>query len=158
VYGNNAVFTAALEDLGEVFLMDVAANHHVWTSEPVAPPPTGRKGRPSTRPAVPGVSVATLAAERFAAEARELTVRASAKGPLRARFWAERVWQHDAERARQRWLIVREEGDGSRKYSLGNPPADTAWERLAFMQSQRFWMTRSRRWARMVGRGGWFGF
>ena len=38
---------------------------------------------------------------------------------------------------------MREEADGSRKYSLGNPPAATAWERLAFMQAQRFWIERS---------------
>jgi SRSO17 transposase len=143
VYGNNAAFTAALEELGQVFVMDVAANHHVWSSEPVAPPPTGRKGRPGTRPAAPSVPVATFAAERFGKEARELPVRATAKGPLRARFWATRVWQHDGARARERWLCVREEADGSRKYSLGNPPADTTWERLAFMQSQRFWIERA---------------
>jgi hypothetical protein len=38
---------------------------------------------------------------------------------------------------------VREEADGSRKYSLGNPPTDTSWRRLAFMQAQRFWIERS---------------
>jgi SRSO17 transposase len=148
VYGNNAAFTAALEDSGEVFLMDVAANHRVWTSEPRAPQPSAgprRRGRPFTRPDAPGgtSSVESLARERFEEEARELTVRSTAKGPLRARFWAERVWQHDGERARARWLVVREEADGSRKYSLGNPPADTTWERLAFMQAQRFWIERA---------------
>lgn len=39
--------------------------------------------------------------------------------------------------------MVREEAVGSRKYSLGNPPADTSWERLAFMQPQRFWIERA---------------
>jgi SRSO17 transposase len=148
VYGNNAAFTAALEDSGEVFLMDVAANHRVWTNEPRAPQPSAgprRRGRPFTRPAAPGgtVSVEALAAERFGKQARELTVRVTAKGPLRARFWAARVWQHDGERARERWLVVREEADGSRKYSLGNPSPDTKWERLAYMQSQRFWIERA---------------
>lgn len=143
VYGNNAAFTAALEDLGEVFLMDVASNHRVWTSEPLVPAPSGRRGRPFTRPDAPSVPVGALAEERFGKEARELTVRSAAKGPLRARFWAARVWQHDGERARERWLIVREEADGSRKYSLGNPSPDTTRERLAFMQSQRFWIERA---------------
>ena len=145
VYGNNTAFTAALEDMGEVFLMDVAANHQVWTSEPRAPQPTGRRGRPATRPEAPGGprAVEKLAEERFGTLAREVAVRATAKGPLRARLWAARVWQHDGQRPRERWLVVREEADGSRKYSLGNPPADTTWERLAFMQAQRFWIERS---------------
>lgn len=143
VYGNNAAFTAALEDMGEVFLMDVAANHRVWTSEPRVPGASGRRGRPFTRPDAATISVEALAAERFDTQARELTVRSTAKGALRARFWAERVWQHDGQRARERWLVVREEADGSRKYSLGNPSADTTRERLAFMQSQRFWIERA---------------
>jgi SRSO17 transposase len=148
VYGNNAAFTAALEDLGEVFLMDVAANHQVWTSQPRGPQPaTGprRRGRPATRPGAPGgaVTVETLAAKHFEAHAREVTVRATTKGPLRVRVWAARVWQRDGQKARERWLLVREEADGSRKYSLGNPPADTSWERLAFMQAQRFWIERA---------------
>jgi SRSO17 transposase len=148
VYGNNSAFTAALEDLGEVFLMDVAANHRVWTSAPSAPKPvaSGRgRGRPATRPAAPGgpIAVEALAEKHFAAQAREVQVRATTKGALRVRVWAARVWQHDGQKARERWLVVREEADGSRKYSLGNPPADTPWERLAFMQAQRFWIERS---------------
>lgn len=147
VYGNNAVFTAALEDMGEVFLMDVAANHRVWTSEPREPQPAGarRRGRPFTRADAPGgmVAVETLAKEHFEAKAREMSVRATVKGPLRVRVWASRVWLHDGQKPRERWLVVREEADGSRKYSLGNPPANTSWERLAFMQAQRFWIERS---------------
>ncbi len=148
VYGNNTGFTDALEDQGEVFLMDVAANHHVWTREPRAPQPAGgarRRGRPFTRPDAPGgmITVEALANEHFEANAREITIRVTAKGPLRARVWAARVWRHDGQTARERWLVVREEADGSRKYSLGNPPADTTWERLAFMQAQRFWIERS---------------
>lgn len=142
-YGNNTGFTSALEELGEVYLMDVAANHGVWTSEPRTPAPSGRKGRPAKRPDSPPLAVDKLAEKRFEAEARELVVRETAKGPLRVRFWACRVWQHDGLRARERWLCVREEADGSRKYSLGNPPADTTWERLAFMQAQRFWIERA---------------
>jgi SRSO17 transposase len=148
VYGNNDGFTAALEDLGEVFLMDVAANHRVWTGAPRASQPAAgarRRGRPSTRPDAPEgmIAVEALAKAHFAAQAREITVRATAKGPLRVRAWAARVWQHDGARARERWLVVREEADGSRKYSLGNPPAETSWPRLAFMQAQRFWIERS---------------
>ena len=54
VYGNNDVFTAGLEDLGEVFLMDVAASHHAWTSEPKAPEQAGPRGRGRPRPSASG--------------------------------------------------------------------------------------------------------
>ena len=49
VYGNNHAFTAALEDMGEIFLMDVACNARVWENDPspqLPPPSPGRKGRP----------------------------------------------------------------------------------------------------------------
>ncbi len=85
VYGNNDAFTATLEDMGEVFLMDVAANHRVWTSEPRAPQPAGspRRGRPFSRLEAPGgmVAVAALADEHFEQNAREMTVRATPRGP-----------------------------------------------------------------------------
>jgi hypothetical protein len=37
---------------------------------------------------------------------------------------------------------VRAEGDGTFKYSFSNAAAATAWERLAYMQAQRFWIER----------------
>lgn len=152
VYGNNHAFTAALEDLGEFFLMDVASNMRVWTSDPspqLPPPSPGKHGRPRTRAqATAGagktVSVKTLSAQCFTAEAREVTIRDATKGPLRALLWMRSVWVWDGKSAtaRTRLLIVRQEADGTFKYSLSNAPADTPWERLAYMQAQRFWIER----------------
>ena len=44
--------------------------------------------------------------------------------------------------ARTRLLVVRQDADGTGKYSLSNAPPDTPWERLAFMPAQRFWIER----------------
>ena len=44
---------------------------------------------------------------------------------------------------RRRLLVVRQEEDGSFKYSLSNAAEDTAWEHLGYMQAQRFWIERS---------------
>ncbi|AHF93369.1 transposase [Opitutaceae bacterium TAV5] len=124
------------------------AGRFMSTSEPRTPRPAAglrRRGRPATRPeflATP-VAVEALARERFEEQAREVTVRAPTRGSLRVRIWAARVWQWDGKAARARWLVVREEAGGSRKYSLGNPPVETTRERLAFMQAQRFWIERS---------------
>jgi SRSO17 transposase len=152
VYGNNHVFTAALEDLGETFLMDVASNLKVWTSDPgpkVPSPRRGRTGRPRSRAqaaasASEAVAVKALVAANFAAQAREVSIRDATKGPLRARVWVRQVWVWDGEScgARRRLLLVREEGDGTFKYSLSNAAPDTPWERLAYMQAQRFWIER----------------
>ncbi len=152
VYGNNREFTDALEDLGETFLMDVAHNLRVWASDPCPQPPgPPLRGRPATR-ARAGAgnaraqSVAALATAHFEKESRALTLRETTKGPLRVRLWVREVWlwneRHD-QRARRRLLIVRREADGSHKYSLSNAPAETRWERLGFMQGQRFFIERA---------------
>jgi SRSO17 transposase len=151
VYGNNHGFTAALEDLGEVFLMDVASNMRIWASDPGPrpPPEKGKHGRPRTRAqaaagAAKAVSVKTLTAQCFAAEAREVVIRDATKGPLRAPLWVRPIWVWDGKSssARPRRLIVRQEADGTFKYSMSNAAPDTPWERLAYMQAQRFWIER----------------
>ena len=151
IYGNNLPFTAGLEDLGEIFLMDVASNLKVWTEAPhpqKPPEASGQRGRPRTRAQsglrAEAVKIETLTAKRFAAEAREVSIREATKGPLRARVWVCPIWlwHHDWPQARRRLLVVRQELDGAFKYSLTNAAADTAWERLAYMQAQRFWIER----------------
>ena len=166
VYGNNRELTDALDDLGETYLMDVAINLQVWDADPcpqppatppVRPstdlhdsPPPPRRGRPATRAkasaGAQSLSVSELAARHFEKENRQLTLRETTKGPLRARLWVRPVWLWDARRetrARARLLIVRREADGSHKYSLSNAPAGTAWTRLGTMQCQRFFIERA---------------
>lgn len=152
VYGNNHAFTAALDDMGEVFLMDVASNLKVWPNDPGPRwprPKPGKNGRPRSRAqttlrGAKAVSVQRLTAKCFAAEARDVAIRDATKGPVHAPLWVRPVWVWDGHSpaARPRLLIVRQEADGSFKYSLSNAPADTTWERLAYMQAQRFWIER----------------
>ena len=151
-YGSNHAFTNALEDMGETFLMDVACKLRVWENDPgprLPPPKPGRKGHPRKRDqAVPStakaVRVDVLTIRNFATAAREVTIRDATKGPLHAKVWVRPVWVWDGKSAaaRQRLLIVRQEADGTFKYALSNAAADTPWERLAFMQAQRFWIER----------------
>ena len=74
-----------------------------------------------------------------------ITLGESTRGPLRARIWAMKVWQWEPsdERARPRWLVVRQEQDGTFKFSLSNAPATVTWERLGYMQTQRYWIERA---------------
>jgi SRSO17 transposase len=151
VYGNNHAFTAALEDSNEVFLLDVASNMRVWEENPAPQLPSPREdrnGRPRTRvqalSGVEAVSVKALTSRCFEAESRAVAIRDATKGQLHAPLWVRPIWVWDGESAaaRRRLLIVRQEADGSFKYSMSNAPANTAWERLAYMQAQRFWIER----------------
>lgn len=156
VYGNTQELCAQLEDLGEIFLMDVACNTRVWTAHPwpaapaAAEPPLPR-GRPrsavrSTMPEAREVKIQDLVKEQFESGSREVKLRDSTQGVLHARIWVREVWLWDrksASQVRRRLLVVRQEGDGSFKYSLGNAAAETAWQRLAFIQAQRYWIEQS---------------
>jgi SRSO17 transposase len=149
VYGANQPLTDALEDLGEIFLMDVCSVLRLYESDPsVQRPKMGRPAKgaaPAPQPAVRMQTVAQWAQEGFATESRWITLRETTRGKLRARLWVKALWQWDksSASARPRLLIVRQEEDGSFKYSLSNCPEDTTWERLGYMQAQRFWIERS---------------
>lgn len=150
LYGSNAAFLNALEDMGEKFMADVSKVTKVWTSRPrleslgKTGPQGGRpRKHPKLREDNPArcLSVETLVAELFEAGSRELSYRQGAKGKLWTRFWAGAVWcwEQDWPQPRRRMLVVRQEADESFKYSLSNVP-ELSWERYAWMQGQRFWM------------------
>ena len=151
VYGNNAGLTDALEDLGETFLMDVASTLKVWDRDPCprVPEAAARRGRPASvkvpAPSATYQSVAQWTTQKFATNSRMVRLRSTTKEPLEYRLWVAEVWQWEksSARARPRLLVVREEADGSHKYSLSNAPAGTSWERLGYMQAQRFFIERA---------------
>jgi SRSO17 transposase len=151
IYGNNRPLTDALDDLGEVFLMDINRNHYLWDRDPLGevPPAAAGRGRPPTRraahPQAQRRSAAEWAASSFAAGGRTITLRDSTRGALVAKLWAMPVWQWEPadRRARRRWLVVRQEQDGTFKYSLSNAAEQVGWERLGYMQAQRYWIERA---------------
>jgi SRSO17 transposase len=152
IYGNNRPLTDALEDDGEIFLMDISSTHQLWDRDPAGTVPASAAGvgRPRTQRVVTdGQAVKKSAAQwtvaHLAKEGREIRLRSSTRGPLRAKIWVKPVWQWEPAdpQARRRWLVVRQEQDGTFKYSLSNAAADTTWERLAYMQTQRFWIERA---------------
>jgi SRSO17 transposase len=144
VYGNNKTLTDALEDLGETFLMDVASSLRLYGADPGLQRP--KMGRPATVPVkVRARTVAQWGEECFEGESRWVTVRETTRGVLRARLWVKALWQWDgtSAAARPRLLILRQEEDGSFKYSLSNASPELSWERLGYMQAQRFWIERA---------------
>jgi SRSO17 transposase len=152
VYGNNKELIDGLEAMGEIFLMDVPSNLHVYEADPSSTPkitasrrPDGKRKGSAEGRGQQSRTVAALAGESFEKESRKITARETAKGALRVRIWVKAVWQWDEEKAvaRQRLLIVRQEADGSFKYSLSNASVETSWKQLGMMQGQRFWIERA---------------
>lgn len=167
VYGNNQELCAQLEDMGETFLMDVARNTRVWTAEPHPERPSSPsapadllvseaasapvRGRPRSRMQATNaeakeIKIEQLVAQNFAHGSRQVTIRHTTQGELQARVWVREVWLWDYRwrpQVRRRLLVVRQEADGSFKYSLSNAAAQTSWEKLAFMQAQRYWIEQS---------------
>ena len=103
--------------------MDINRNHQLWDRDPAGTVPSseGGRGRPPVRclaaPQTVRRSAEGWTTERFAGECRMIPLRESTRGPLRARIWAMKVWQWEPsdERARQRWLVVRQEQDDTFK-------------------------------------------
>jgi hypothetical protein len=91
------------------------------------------------------LSVAQWAAQDFVKQSREVELRQTTKEVLKYRLWVKELWQWEKTdpQARPRLLVVRQEADGSFKYSLTNAPTQTSWKRLGYMQAQRFWIERA---------------
>jgi len=157
-YGNNRQLTDAWEEEGEVFLMDVASQRQSVGSRSASRSATataGRKERGFWSAFKSRESERHLCAIRHCGGIGQRrippTKRGSSrsgrapKGKLKYRIWVKEVWQWEIgeSKARRRLLVVREEADSSFKYSLTNAAAHTSWERLGFMQAQRFWIERS---------------
>jgi len=135
-YGNSRELTDAIDDMGETCLMDIAHDTQVWESKP-------RPGK--TNPKRNQAGASELARRHFETESREVTTRQGTRGNIKVRIWARPVWvwAGGKDRVRERLLIVRQEADGTCKHSLSNAPADTPWERLAYMQGQRYYVERA---------------
>lgn len=153
LYGANSKLTNALEDLGETFLGDVYKTTKVWDEAPqLEDPSEGNKprirGRPRTLPRLSKtnsarhLSVEKIVAEHFEKEHQKVHFRKGHKGELWARVWVRKVWIWDKgeDRVRERLLIVRQDVDGSFKYSLGNLEEGEDWSHYAWVQGQRYWI------------------
>ena len=152
VYGNNRELTDALDAMAEVYLMDVSKDLRVWEQKPEvrAPEREARRGRPrggleEAKKRCGYQSVSALAQKHFEKQGRLVGLRPSTRGQLRYRLWAARVWLWGGGRdaARECWLVVRQEADGTFNHSLSNAGGQTSLERLGHMQAQRYFIERA---------------
>lgn len=151
LYGNSGEFCRKLADSGEVFLMHVHSDQHVYLDdpEPVVPPRRSPRGRTPVRlqAQCEPVRVDALLKELAPADWQRVVVRETTVGPLvveihRRQVW---VWDGDEEQARLWQLVIRRDctSAGDIKYCLTNARAATSTVTLARMEAQRFWIERA---------------
>lgn len=143
-YGQNREFLRALDDAGEIFVMDVHRDQRVFLAEPNRPDQETPAGQQT--PVVP-IAVEKWVAQQPREAWKEVWVRHSSQGELRVEALKCPVWLLEGGDTQARpWQLVvtRERGDSEGvKYSLSNAPGNTSLPRLAYMQRQRYWVERA---------------
>jgi len=150
LYGSNALFVNALEDMGEHFMGDVNKTKRVWLSEPMIEAPGQENGRGRARKHArihannnsKETTVEALVKGVGDDQFEEISFRQGAKGQVCGRFWMREIWhwEKSENEARKRILVVRRDADGSLKYSLTNLPGGKPLEYYAKIQGQRYWI------------------
>lgn len=150
-YGKDPHFLKTLDDEGEQFVADVHKNQTIYLEDPAPfiPQRQSIRGRAPSRytTEVAKLTVADWAANQPEQAWQRIAIRDSTKGRLNVDILAQRVWVwlDDQNTVRQWHLLVRREV-GARetiKYSFCNAGPETAPERLAYMQGQRYFVERS---------------
>src|SRR5512135_1274214 len=142
-YGKAGHFHAAMDELGQRYLVEVPVTTTVWTEDPAGCVPAyGGRGQPPTRPTRGGVrSVAAVAADLPAEAWQALKVREGAAGPLVFEFAAVRVWaRRDQEPGPPVWLLIRRslEATPEVKYSISNGGGEAPLKVLALVACTRY--------------------
>jgi SRSO17 transposase len=151
-YGCSSEFCAEIEKLGLYYMLDASLGACVWDADPqpYLPERQGNRGRPETVCQAGNAQarrwkLPDLLRERFAKHGKQIVIRKTTKGELRARVWVcpVWVWEDGSAQAIARRIVVREMEGGELKVSWTNAPKELSDEELAYMQGQRHWIERS---------------
>lgn len=148
-YGKNLNFAFNLEQINEVFLLDVHKDQLICLKEPQfqLPEYSGRGRKPTkVKPVVEPIRIDTWTDSQPQEAWQQIEVRLGTKDPVIYEYLTTRIWVYDQEHSVRQWyLIVRRDPatKSDYKYSLSNAPVNTSLERLAYMQAQRYWVERS---------------
>lgn len=131
-YGRDQGLLQSIHDRGLIFLADIPIDTFVWTTKP-----TGDR-----RPKSIGQSGAQRADAVTLDEPKPIRLRTGENGVVIVQAAAQRVWiwPGKAEAPLACWLLVTEQTDGTRKFTLSNAPEDTSLETLVRWQGQRFFI------------------
>lgn len=150
-YGNTPWFRDALEDISQVYFLEISCDTQVWLSRPKTEIPKRRskKGRPPTRERLVGEKkpqrVDQIAASIDEEKWTHIFVREGEKGPLEWEFCALRVVTvRSGLPGLDEWLIIRRSLDKKElKFAFSNADENTPLEVHAERFSRRYWVERS---------------
>jgi SRSO17 transposase len=150
-YGKGPGFCFALDDLSEMFCVDVHSDFRVYLKDPkpYLPQKANASGRPVKKyqSHQEGIEVRDLVKSLPAQRWKKVTLRETTRGVLRVRACRVKVyvWDGESDKVKLWTLIATKSLDDSSdtKISLSNAPQGTKLKRLGWMQRQRFWVERT---------------
>ncbi len=150
-YGKEPAFLRGLDDMDEIFVVDVHKDQLIYLEDPqpVIPQKKNKRGKKTSRYQAQTQSVRVDDWKKAQPEEawQRYKLRDSTKGELVVEILHQRVWLWDKNgpNAHHWHLIVRRELNSPEtcKYTLSNAPAETSTQQLAQMQGQRFWIERA---------------
>jgi SRSO17 transposase len=142
-YGEEPFFLRSLDNMGEIFIADIAKTQLIYLDDPspYLPAPKSSKGRRPTKLKTKSESICVCNWTKQQPESawKRVHVENITKGKLQVAILHQKVWLWDHKTAKtHRWhLIVRKlTGTNDIKYSLSNASLDTSLEHLTYMQGQ----------------------
>jgi len=150
-YGNDPKLLRQIDQLGEIFLMDVHSDQTIYLADPkpTIPQRQSERGRTPTRlkATISATTVSRWAASQEESNWQAIETRESTTGKIKVQALHRQVWLWDGEEPHaQLWqLIVSRESNSKNniKYSLSNAPLETPLSRLVYMQGQRYFIERA---------------
>jgi SRSO17 transposase len=148
-YGENPALLNELENRGVIFVADIASNTQVYLEKPFVkiPEKKGSRGRPPTKQKVLNTSPVKVDSLSSSGDGWKLIkVRNTERGNKKVYFKALQVWRRYNELPclKPLWLLISKDVDsGEIKHSLCNAAETTSLEKLAKMQSSRYWVERA---------------
>jgi SRSO17 transposase len=150
-YGKGPGFCLALDEMGEIFSVDVHSDFQVYPEDPkpYLPQKVSKSGRPFTKYQTDqkSIEVKTLVDCLPLRRWKNVTLRKTSRGVLRVRICRFKVYVWDGESEKVTcWTLVATKSSGKHpdiKISLTNAPKRTTLNRLGWMQRQRYWVERT---------------
>ena len=150
-YGKGPGFCIALDQMGELFIVDLHSDFTVYLDDPkpYIPEKKSRRGRQFSRYRTDAKSyeVKEVVDLFKLSDQPVLKLRKTSRGPLKVRALRVPVYVWDGESPEaKRYFLVATETLGKKpetKISLSNAAETTALQKLAWMQYQRYWIERA---------------
>ena len=151
-YGKDPEFTRNLNTMGELFVVDVHKDQKIYLEDPEPFIPLPLQSKVDEEPVKLQAKTEPMRVDKWATLQADTswiltTLRGSTKGKLKVEVLHTRVFLWDGkEKHAKLWHLIVQRNCRTKSdynYSLSNAPAETTASRLAFMQSQRFWIERA---------------